>query len=292
MHDLPIILSNDDGTWRRIKIIDFPSKFIDQDKIELRDEIDENGNTVQVPANDLEFVKIADLTFMLKRLSPLFLSLLIKIYLETKGNVVDTDEVKLCVEEYRKSQNKVSLFINDAFTFDTTANIKKSEISSILKSWNETNSTDTKYKNVSPTEVFTELNKDARITLQGNTFFGLAKKEIEELYDDDGNVIGSTMVNVSNEELFLQVFHDKCEITNNHKDFIPTTRLTEFCKSARLKIHGSKEINIVMLSHLHFDTKNKSQYKNKKIKGKSVISWVGIREKKTAGVEENQDQDL
>ena len=239
----------------------------------MRDEIDENGNTTKVPGNDLEFVKIADLTSMLKRLSPLFLSLLIKIYLETKGNVVDTDEVKLCVEEYRKSQNKVSLFINDAFTFDTTANIKKSKISSILKSWNETNSTDTKYKNVSPTEVFTELNKDARITLQGNTFFGLAKKEIEELYDDDGNVIGSTMMNVSNEELFLQVFHDKCEITNNPKDFIPTTRLNEFCKSARLKIHGSKEINVVMLSHLQFDTKNKTQYKYKRIKDKSVIYY-------------------
>ena len=96
---------------------------------------------------------------------------------------------------------------------------------------------------------------------------------------------------ISNEELFLQVFHDKCEITNNPKDFIPTTRLLEFCKSARLKIHKSRDINVVMLSHLQFDTKNEFQYKYKKIKGKSVISWIGIREKKTAGVEENQDQD-
>ena len=95
---------------------------------------------------------------------------------------------------------------------------------------------------------------------------------------------------VSNETLFVELVNSKCEITNNAKDFIETTRLTELCRLARLKIHNSKEINVVMLSHLNFDTKNKSQYKYKKIDGKSIVCWFGIREKKTAGVEQDQAQ--
>jgi len=123
-NELPEIKSIDGGTWRRIRVIDFMSKFV------------ENPN----PSEPYEFKLDTTLKDKISQWAPAFISYLIHIYTtmyDTPNRVPEPNEVKASTEQYRKEQDLLSEFFDTCFerTNDKKEGVKKKEISGKFKEW-------------------------------------------------------------------------------------------------------------------------------------------------------------
>jgi len=118
------IESNDDGTWRRIRKVDFVSKFIDEGE----------EHTDETP---YIYTKDKSLKDKLPLLAPVFASMLVKRAFETEGIVADSEYVMNSSNKYRKCQDHISKFISEFIekTGNTKDRIKKTEIASQFKFW-------------------------------------------------------------------------------------------------------------------------------------------------------------
>jgi putative DNA primase/helicase len=106
--------SNDDGTWRRIRKVDFISKFVDTE-LEIKDK--------HVYLKDLNLKE--KLPFMAET----FVSMLVKIAFENKGIVKDCDYVLKSTIDYRMSQDHIADFVSKRITKDINDVIKKGLLS-------------------------------------------------------------------------------------------------------------------------------------------------------------------
>lgn len=95
--------SNDDGTWRRIRKITFPSKFVDEGEYY-------EDTTPYVYKKDKE------LSNKLHSYAPVFAGMLVKKAFETNGIVEDCNTVLEASKQYRKGQDHISAFISDKIT--------------------------------------------------------------------------------------------------------------------------------------------------------------------------------
>ena len=118
------IKSNDNGTWRRIRICDFMSTFVDK--------IDTSEN-----APPHQFLKDKDLEEKLREWAPMFASMLVKRAFETGGEVVDCDVVMASSNKYRQGQDVISAFVNEMVikTNLDCDRIKKKELHEQFKMW-------------------------------------------------------------------------------------------------------------------------------------------------------------
>jgi len=118
------IESNDDGTWRRIRKVDFVSKFIDEGE-EHTDE------------TQYIYTKDKSLKDKLPSLAPVFASMLVKRAFETEGIVADSDYVMNSSNKYRKCQDHISKFISEFVekTSNPKDKIKKTELANQFKFW-------------------------------------------------------------------------------------------------------------------------------------------------------------
>ena len=159
------INSNDDGTWRRIRLCEFMSKFkenpVEDDKDEpyqfkVDKKLEEKFDDWKVP----------------------FMSKLISIARETKGNVKDCDIVMSKSNEYREGQDYLTEFINENIEVNEDGVIKKDELYQHFSAWYKEH-----YGRNVPKgkEIFDFVNKK----------YGKCKKKIWEgikimyTYDDD-----------------------------------------------------------------------------------------------------------
>lgn len=117
------IKSSEDGTWRRIRLCDFLSKFKKDpqpdEETPYQFEIDPNiGKKFAV-------------------WKEVFMSMLVKIAFETDGIVQDCDMVLAASNEYRKGQDYLMEFKTDKIekVSDTTCKIKKNEVYAEFKIW-------------------------------------------------------------------------------------------------------------------------------------------------------------
>lgn len=84
-NDLPEIPSNDGGTWRRIRVVDFPSKFVDD------------------PKESNEFKKDTEIPEKLKNWAPYFISLLIEMYAKfVKEGLKEPESVIKYTKDYQR----------------------------------------------------------------------------------------------------------------------------------------------------------------------------------------------
>ena len=123
-NELPEIKSIDGGTWRRIRVIDFMSKFV------------ENPD----PNNNYEFKLDTSLKDKISQWAPAFISYLIHIYTtmyDIPNKVPEPLEVKASTEQYRKEQDLLSEFFDACFerTNDKKDGVKKKEITQKFKEW-------------------------------------------------------------------------------------------------------------------------------------------------------------
>jgi len=118
------IESNDDGTWRRIRKVDFISKFIDDDE-QYNDE------------SEYVYKKDKSLKEKLPIFAPIFASMLVKVAFETNGNVFDSEYILNASYKYRIGQDHISAFIKENIikTGDNKDRIKKQELVNHFKFW-------------------------------------------------------------------------------------------------------------------------------------------------------------
>lgn len=120
------IKSNDDGTWRRIRVCPFDSKFVKSPY--------ENEN---YPKEDFpyQYSLNKNLAEKFKEWSPIFMSMLVKMALDNGGTVDDCDIVMSVSKEYREGQDYLSEFAKDRIKKEEGGKIKKTELHSTFKEW-------------------------------------------------------------------------------------------------------------------------------------------------------------
>ena len=116
------IKSNDDGTWRRIRVCDFKSKFKknankDDEKEPYQFEIDFN------------------LDPKLKKWAPYFMSMLVNICYEDQGVFEVADIVNARSDNYRNDQDYLTEFVNEKIRESDGDRIKKTELYETFKQW-------------------------------------------------------------------------------------------------------------------------------------------------------------
>jgi P4 family phage/plasmid primase-like protien len=108
-NDLPEVStsSNDDGTWRRIRAVHFPSKFL------------ENPD----PKNPFEFPIDESLSQKLPEWGPAFVYILFQYYKDYKKyGIYEPDSVKKHTREYKESSDQFSQFFNERIVTTDTEN--------------------------------------------------------------------------------------------------------------------------------------------------------------------------
>jgi P4 family phage/plasmid primase-like protien len=121
-NNLPEITSNDDGTWRRIRVVPFISKFIDEtDKF-----LDTTSHI---------FKKDKALKDKLPLWAPVFISKLVEIAYNKCGMVEDCEIVLSTSNKYREEQDLISAFINQMIVQKIGEVLKKSVLQKEFQKW-------------------------------------------------------------------------------------------------------------------------------------------------------------
>lgn len=119
-NDLPTIPSSDGGTWRRVRVIDFNSRFLD------------NPN----PKRKNEFKKDPCLKNKMKIWKPYFMSILIHWYKKQLDEGIDEpSEVLHATEKYREDNNKFTPFINECVEEDENSFVSIDTIYNTFSNW-------------------------------------------------------------------------------------------------------------------------------------------------------------
>ena len=121
------INTNDDGTWRRIRICDFMSKF-NEAPYENEDKFPRSNFPFQYLID-----KKIDEKFTLW--APVFTSLLVNLAFETGGFVKDASIVTSVSDNYRETQDYLTEFAKDKISRKRDGVIKKTEILEEFKKW-------------------------------------------------------------------------------------------------------------------------------------------------------------
>jgi P4 family phage/plasmid primase-like protien len=121
-NNLMDIKTQDNGTWRRIRLIHFMSFFT------------ENPVTDD-PDSPYQFKVNNDINTKFERWKEIFMSMLVDIAFQTKGQVFVPECVKAASNAYRESQDYIAEFIRDKIIVDKTGRIKKTELNSEFSIW-------------------------------------------------------------------------------------------------------------------------------------------------------------
>ena len=136
-NDKPELPEHDDGTWRRLRNIEFISKFVHEPhwdrtlQFKIRTELSEKFETWSEP----------------------FMSILVhwhKIYRkEGIGSKYTPDEIMEYTNEYRATNNHFRDFVNDAIEYDSsnTTPVRIEDIYETYKAWYKQNNNDNRAKN-------------------------------------------------------------------------------------------------------------------------------------------------
>lgn len=123
------IKSNDDGTWRRLKLVDFVSKFISEGEMHTDD-------------TQYVFPKDKSLKEKLPKMAPMFISMLVDRAFETQGEVKDCPEVVAASNKYRQNQDCIRAFIEeklmkieDKTTVNGVIGVGKQSLNTVFKDW-------------------------------------------------------------------------------------------------------------------------------------------------------------
>jgi len=155
------IKTDDDGTWRRIRKLDFSSKFKDANIVDK--------------SNPLEFAKDYELYSKLKEAKEIFMTMLVERAFETNGLVNDCDEVIEASKKYRVKQNVFLQFFQERIIESEDEELQKNEVYNEFKEWySDTISTSKPPKG---TELFEFLEKTIGPVGSSKKWIGYTIKE-------------------------------------------------------------------------------------------------------------------
>jgi phage/plasmid-associated DNA primase len=108
-NELPEIPSNDGGVWRRLRVIEFSSRFC------------ENPD----PAKPNEFAMDLELSEKFERYSDYFLSMLIERHKNINPNkIIEPREVINATQKYKDNNDIIGQYVNDRIVSDSTSKEK------------------------------------------------------------------------------------------------------------------------------------------------------------------------
>jgi P4 family phage/plasmid primase-like protien len=121
------IATNDDGTWRRIRLCDFMSKFTDSPY----------NNEEKFPKENFPYQYLIDkkIDEKFEVWAPLLMSMLVNIAFETQGNVKDCSIVMAGSDKYREGQDYLTEFAKEKIMRKHDGKIKKTELLEEFKNW-------------------------------------------------------------------------------------------------------------------------------------------------------------
>ena len=121
------IKSNDDGTWRRIRVCDFMAKFLENPyQDEDRFPKSEYPHQFKIDKNiDQKFAEWA----------PVFMSMLVEMSYSHQGNVNDCKLVMASSDQYREGQDYLAEFAKDKIHKKEGEKIKKTELLETFRQW-------------------------------------------------------------------------------------------------------------------------------------------------------------
>ena len=121
------IKSNDDGTWRRIRKVDFKSIFIEKPY-----EDEERYPREQYP---YQFPVDKNIIQKFTQWAPVFMSMLVDLAKKTCGNVNDCKMVMASSDQYREGQDYLAEFVRDKIQKVKGERIRKTEIREEFRQW-------------------------------------------------------------------------------------------------------------------------------------------------------------
>lgn len=121
---LPEIEGNDHGIWRRVRVINFKSRFTD-------DPVDND------PDNPYQFLIDRKISQRMEHWKEVFAAMLVDIAYTNQGKVPTCADVISARDAYRRSQDCISEFIADRIVMDASGSIAKTELNAEFKSWYE-----------------------------------------------------------------------------------------------------------------------------------------------------------
>ena len=161
------IKSNDDGTWRRIRLCEFMSKFVDKVN---NDDAD----------NPYQFKKDTNLSKKFSKWKYVFMEMLVQIAFKKEGNVTDCKTVTAKSDSYRNQQDYLGLFFKDKIKVDPEGCVRKREVSECYKQWYDLQYGKSKIK---CTELYDALDK--KYGRQGKHNGSRAWTGISIIYDEE-----------------------------------------------------------------------------------------------------------
>lgn len=123
-NNLPGFRSNDDGTWRRVRLVAHKAKFVDK-----------NALMVEDPDEPYRFEKDKTVSENFEKWKYAMAALLIEIAKEKKGHVDDCECVLEASNKYRGDQDCISQFIQTNVERFDGGRIKKTELYHQFKDW-------------------------------------------------------------------------------------------------------------------------------------------------------------
>jgi len=181
------IKTNDDGTWRRIRICDFMSKFNDAPY-----QNEDKFPKINFPYQYLIDKKIDE---KFEIWSPVFASILVNIAYETEGKVKDSNIVMAVSDKYREGQDYLTEFAKEKIIRKRDGKIKKTEIIEEFKNWYIMNYGRTNIPNGKEIcdymdKNFGKCNKGKWINIEIN----YQQDSDDDYYDNDNNDENETML--------------------------------------------------------------------------------------------------
>ena len=167
------IVSNDDGTWRRIRIVEFMSKFV-------------NPEDPVIDDTPYQFPKDPILKEKLPLWAPVFASMLVKRAFENQGIVQNCDIVMSASNKYRQGQDHIAGFVSEMVVRKDGKKIGKQELVQQFKAWfQDTQGNKKPPKGVELYEYmdkkFGKCRKDGWVNVKIN--YETEKDELDELAD-------------------------------------------------------------------------------------------------------------
>jgi P4 family phage/plasmid primase-like protien len=170
------VRGGDDGTWRRMKLVDFVSKFISEGEFHTDD-------TVHV------FPKDKSLKEKLPSWAVVFIAMLVKRAFETDGEVIDCGEVKAASNKYRHSQDCIAGFIADKIEKEQGKSVGKKLLNDVFKEWFQMNYGNRKAPKLM--ELEEAMNKRFETKAEGKSdtrkWINIKIKSDTDELDDDAN---------------------------------------------------------------------------------------------------------
>jgi P4 family phage/plasmid primase-like protien len=121
-NELPEVPSDDGGTWRRIRVIEFTSKFVERPD----------------PSNPREFPLDSELSDKFDRWADTFISMIIDHHkhMDPKG-ITEPMDVRIATESYKKNNDVIGQFVTDKLVADPTSTqrILLQKLFNEFKSW-------------------------------------------------------------------------------------------------------------------------------------------------------------